>query len=453
MEKSNSYGIKIAIIYCMVWFIDLLDASSLNVTLSSIASSLNVDPLQAQWAIVGFLLSMSLGICISGWLGDRYGTRAIFLLSQIIYIASSIGCAFSFNIYLLIISRIFQGFSGGMALPLGMSSLLKALPADKWAKASASMNMVTLIAPAVGPIFGAYVTMQLGWEWMFLIKLPLSFLCLGLTLCWINKDKGEINTPFDWTGFALGGTGLILLLWAFSEVGNIHPIKLSIVFVLATLIGFFFIETQKRNKSPLIALALFKIKTYSYGNIIQCAANTIFLGANFLIALYIHKYLGHGLITTGWIMAAITPGMLSAQPLIGTFYNKLGPLPYMIPGLIGLSGSMIAFSLTTPETSPFILGLIVFLIGLSSSLTQTANVPSIFSEVPNNIKSSGSAVYILLKQISASFGVALSVMILSLHSQETIAAFHNCFILLAIIPAASLYFCRYLIKEVKAQPT
>lgn len=445
MEKNDRYGIKIAIIYCLVWFVDLLDASTLNVSLASIAESFHIDPIHAEWTIVGFLLTMTLGISISGWLGDRFGTRPIFLISQVLYLVSSIGCAYSTNIDSLIIFRGIQGFAGGMAIPLGMSALMKVLPQSQWAKASASMNMVTLIAPALGPIFGAYITIQFGWSWIFLIKLPLSLVCLALTLYWIKKDHGEIKTPFDWKGFVLGGSSLTLILWAFSEVGKSHPILLAMAFILATLLGFFFFEIEKRTPFPLIPLSIFKIKTFAFGNAIQCSANTIFLGASFLIALYLQKGLGHDLVTTGWIMASITPGMLLAQPIIGKFYNRLGPIPFIIPGLIGLSLSMIAFSITTPLTSPYILALIVFTIGLSSATAQTANVPSIFSEVPNQIKSSGSSLYSLFKQISASFGVALSAMILSIHTHpESITAFHSCFIILGLIPAGSLIFCKFL---------
>ncbi|MFN4174508.1 MAG: MFS transporter, partial [Parachlamydiaceae bacterium] len=162
MNNPYSYGIKIAIIYSLVWFIDLLDASTLNVAIHSIAESFHIESIQAEWALIGFLLAMTLGIGLSSWLANRFGMKKVFILSQVFYLLSSIGCAFAFNIEALILFRIIQGLAAGMAIPLGMSSLMKALPQAKWAKTSAYMNMVTLIAPALGPIFGAYVTLELG---------------------------------------------------------------------------------------------------------------------------------------------------------------------------------------------------------------------------------------------------------------------------------------------------
>lgn len=453
-NKSSSYGIRLAIIYSLVWFIDLLDASTLNVTLPAIAQSFHIDPTNAEWVIVGFLLSMTIGISISSWLGDNYGTRRVFFLSQLIYIGSSIGCGFSIDIYSLIFFRIFQGFAGGMAIPLGMSALMKAMPQSNWAKTSAYMNMVTLIAPALGPIFGAYVTSLFGWRWIFFLKLPLSGVCYLLSLYWVKKEILCNKSKFDWSGFILGGLTLSGILWVFSEIGKNNLNVLFIIAFLSFLLGIFFIRLEKKSLNPIVPFSIFKIRHFFFGNLIQSAANTIFLGANFLIALYLQKGLGLDLVSTGWIMAAITPGMMIVQPLVGKFYNKIGPLPFIIPGLIVLSLSTCAFALTTPQTPVYILGLLVFCIGAASSIIQTANVTSIFSGLPNKYKGSGSSLYSLFKQISASFGVALSTMILSIgmnlnnsfsiNEIYSINIFHACIIVLGLIPAIALFCCKFI---------
>ncbi len=447
-NKSYRYGIRLAIIYSLVWFIDLLDASTLNVALPAIAQSFRIDPTDAEFAILGFLLSMAIGIGISSWMGDRYGTRRVFLLSQLIYIGSSIGCGFSVDLPFLVFFRIFQGFAGGMAIPLGMSALMKAMPRSNWAKTSACMNMVTLIAPALGPIFGAYVTSLFGWRWIFFLKLPLSGICYLFSFYWVQKEIASDRTKFDWGGFLLGSLSLSGILWVFSEVGKRNAGLLGAIAFVSLSLGLLFIRIEKKSTNPLIPFPIFKIRHFSFGNLIQSAANTIFLGANFLIALYLQKGLGLGLVSTGWIMAAITPGMIMIQPVVGKFYNKIGPLPFIIPGLIVLSLSTYAFALTTPQTSTYVLAALVFCIGAASAMAQTANVTSIFSGLPNKYKGPGSSLYSLFKQISASFGVALSAMVLSIgiaiRGEYSIDIFHSCFIVLGSIPAIALIFCKFI---------
>lgn len=443
------YGIRLAIIYSMVWFVDLLDASTLNIALPSIAESFLIAPTDAEWTIVGFLLSMTIGISISGWLGDAYGARRIFLFSQAMYMISSIGCGLSYNLFSLVLFRIAQGFAGGMAIPLGMATLMKTMPQSRWAKTNASMNMVTLIAPALGPIFGAYVTSLLGWRWIFFLKLPLCVICFVLSLFWIQKTALTEQRKFDWKGFIFGGLALSTLLWVFSEVGKGSFSSLLLAAGVSAIFATLFIKAEAKSPTPLVPFSLFKIDHFTFGNLIQSAANTIFLGANFLIALYLQQGLGFDLVTAGWIMAAITPGMLIIQPVVGKYYNKTGPLPFIIPGLIFLSLSTCAFALATPSTPPILLGLLVFCIGAASAMAQTANVASIFSGLPRNQMGAGASLYSLFKQISASFGVALSTMVLSigmavspLDGEPTLTIFHLSFVVLGSIPALALVFCR-----------
>ncbi|MCE2983525.1 MAG: MFS transporter [Parachlamydia sp.] len=443
MEKSSQYGRRLAIIYALVWFIDLLDASSLNIALPSIAHFFHIETMDAEWAIVGFLLSMTLGISISGWLGEAYGTRSIFLLSQIGYLLSSIGCGTAPSIYILIFFRLMQGFSAGMAIPLGLAALLKALPEKQWAKTIAAMNMITLVAPALGPLFGAYMTQLFGWASIFLMKLPLSGAALLLSIKWLKKEEKVEKLPFDGMGFILGSVSLLGILWVLSEAGKKDALILLTVALFSLLFGIIFIKAEKNSSAPLIPLGVFKIGHFTYGNLIQSASNTIFLGANFVIGFYLQKGLGRDLVTTGWIMAAITPGMMVVQPLIGKFYNKVGPLPFIISGLTLLAGSTFAFALTTPATSSMVLGTLVFCIGAASA-TQAANVSAIFSSLPPSYKGAGSTLYALFKQVSASFGVALSTMVLAFGTNEgipSLAAFQACFVILGCIPLMALLLC------------
>jgi EmrB/QacA subfamily drug resistance transporter len=457
-QDAVRYGIRLAIIFVGVWFVDLLDASTLNVALSPIALSLGVDPTDAEWAIIGFLLAMTIGMSISSWCGDRFSFRTVFLLAQICYIASSLGCGFSQTIHQLIFFRLIQGCAGGMTIPLAMATLLRTMPPAHWAKTSSNMNMITLLAPALGPLLAGYVTNFMGWRWLFFIKIPLSLLSLTLSFMWMRKTSDRNKARFDWWGFLCSSASLTLLLWVFSELGKqrVNNLMLSGLFLLALLFAILFIMIEKRVAHPLIPLKIFKISLFTFGNIIQSSANVIFLGANFIIALYLQNGLGKDITTTGWIMSAITPGMVLMVPIIGKFYNRLGPLPFIIPGLILLGSSMCAFMFVTPQTPPLLLAVLIFIEGAASVMVQTPNVMTIFSELPHALKSSGSTLYSLFKQISASFGVALSAMILSVgmqikgiaitdrHLIEVLPLYRTVFLVLGILPFLALICCRYI---------
>ena len=178
------------------------------------------------------------------------------------------------------------------------------------------------------------------------------------------------------------------------------------------------------------------------------------MGATFITGLYLQQGLGFDIVTTGWILAAITPGMMCALPLVSRFYNRCGPLPFIIPGLTLMALAMFGLTFVTAQTSPFLIALLIFCEGLASAIIQTPNVIAIFSEIPSSLKSDGSAIYALGKQLSASIGVALSTMMLSIsmrwhgiHNLTTIIPgqaaplFHYTFYMLGLIPLLALFLC------------
>lgn len=446
---SVRYGIKLAIVYAMVWFVDLLDSTSLNVAITSIATYFEVAPSSTEWVVIGFFLAMTVGISISGWLGDTYTMRRVFLLSQILYILSSAACACAPSLHLLIAFRAVQGFAGGLAIPLGMAALLQVMPKTLWAKTTANINMITLLAPALGPLYGVYVTEWLDWRAIFYIKLPLMILTLALSVIWLRKEQSIPRGRFDWSGFTVGATSLLAILWVFSEVGKGHgSISLALIFAVACYLGLLFIRIEQKKEAPLIPLEIFRIRRFTLGNVVQSSANAIFLGANFMIALYLQDGLKLPLVETGWVMACISPGMIIAQPLIGRFYNRVGAIPYMITGLLILSSCMLSLMLMDAATPHYLIGLNIFLIGCASSLTQSSNVVSIFASLPNAYKGSGSSLYTVFKQLSASFGVAFSAMVFSLAggSFAGLFSYHFCFAALATLPMLGLV-CTLLIRE------
>ena len=316
-----NYAIRIAILYGIVWFIDLLDASILNVALPSIAHGFNTTAPHAEWAIIGFLLALTIAIPLSGWLSNEHGAKKIFFGAQVLYTMSSLACGLAPSLSILILCRVIQGAAGGLLIPVGMTLLLQNTPAHQWATITSNMNMITLIAPALGPLLAGYITASFGWRWLFLFKFPLSAVCLLLTQLWLHEEPTQPRTPFDGTGYAAASISLITLLLAVSNIGQLSTPLLLLFGGISLITGLLFWRIESKRDHPLIPPSIFKVQFFGVGNIIQCAANMIFLGATFITGLYLQEALGFSIVKTGWILAAITPGMLAVLPFISRYYN------------------------------------------------------------------------------------------------------------------------------------
>lgn len=465
IKKNSSYGFRLAVIYSIVWFVDLLDATLLNVALPEISKYFLIDPTNAEWALIGFLLAMVIGMLMGNPASTYFGSKRIFLTAAWLYSVSSLACGLALHFSGLVLFRVIQGFAGGLMIPLGMQLLMGAMPQTKWVKTSSWMNVFALLAPALGPTLAGYIITYLDWRWLFFVKLPLSILCAILAHFWIKYASPQKSERFDWVGFIFGGGGLCLFLLVISEVGKprFSGGMLLTLFVLSIFCAVAFFWQQKRFKNPLVPLPLFHSRLFAWGNVIQSAANMIFLGATFLIALYLQWGVGFEIVKVGWMMAAISVGIISVMPITAKFYNKIGPLPYMIVGLLLMSGSMISLMFITKQTPPFIVACIIFCEGAGSAGLQTTNFASIFSEVPQKLRGAGSSLYALFKQISASLGIALSTMALTvamrLQGVPTLTInspkelFYLPLALLGTIPLLALLCCFFIDNKLALQFT
>ena len=417
MHQNIQYGIRLFILYGIIWFIDLLDATLLNVALPAISMDFHIGPTEAQWALIGFLLATVIGMIISTPISQTFGLRRVFLLAQWVYLCSSLACGITVYFSELVFFRVIQGFAGGLAIPLGMFLSMSVLPHNMLAKVGSWTSFCTFVAPAMGPILTGYVTHYFNWRWLFLAKLPVSLIAVLLSHYWVKKQVVEKKKiEFDWPGFIFATLSLSSLLLAISVVKkpNISQLLPTSFFVLAFLCGGCFLWWEKRAAHPLVPLKIFRYPLFTWGNLIQSSANIIFLGSTFLVATYFQRSMKFSIILTGWIMGAVTLGMMAVMPLTAKYYNRWGPLPFIIPGLLLLSGTMFAFIAADPQTSPWLFTFIIFCVGAGSAAVKTSNFVAIFTGIPHTLKSPASSLYSIFKQIAASIGIAVSSTILSI---------------------------------------
>src|SRR5262245_66075631 len=122
------YKWLVGIVYIMALFMDLLDMSVTNVAIPTLAVDFAASTTTIEWVITGYLLSLAMFIPVSGWLGDRFGTKRVFIFALSTFTASSLLCGLAWDVDSLIAFRVLQGIGGGMLTPVGMTMLFRAFP-------------------------------------------------------------------------------------------------------------------------------------------------------------------------------------------------------------------------------------------------------------------------------------------------------------------------------------
>src|SRR6185437_13429414 len=131
--KDIEYKYLLVGIYTVVLFLDRLDLSIVNITLPTLARTFHASIEETQWVSTAFLLALAISIPISGWLGDRFGVKKVFILATALYGLGSALCGFAPNIFVIIALRFIQGIGGGMIIPVGMAMVYRAFPYSEYA--------------------------------------------------------------------------------------------------------------------------------------------------------------------------------------------------------------------------------------------------------------------------------------------------------------------------------
>src|SRR5882762_7665126 len=206
------YKWVVAAVFVCGMFMDIMDTTIVFVATPPLQRDFHTTTTSIEWVVLGYLLSLAIWIPASGWIGDRIGTKKVFLFALAMFTVASALCGQAHSLNELVAFRVLQGVGGGMLTPVGTAMLFRAFPPIERAKASTVLIIPTVLAPALGPIVGGWLVTDVSWRWIFYVNLPVGVV------------------GFDLGGFLLSGAGLALVLYALSEgplKGWRSPIVLS----------------------------------------------------------------------------------------------------------------------------------------------------------------------------------------------------------------------------------
>lgn len=164
MAKRLEYKYIVAIVFTLGLFMDLLDSTITNVAVPTLARDFHASTTAIEWVVTGYLLSLAVFIPVSGWAGDRFGTKRTFLFALAVFVAGSGLCGLAWSTQSLIVFRVLQGIGGGMLTPVGTTMIFRAFPPSERARAASLLTIPAVLAPASGPVVGGYLVQYQSWR-------------------------------------------------------------------------------------------------------------------------------------------------------------------------------------------------------------------------------------------------------------------------------------------------
>ena len=411
MFRKLEYKWLVAIVFVIGMFMDILDTTIVNVALPKLGGQLGSSE-SIQWVATGYLLSLAIWIPGSGWIGDKFGTKRVFIFALAMFTAASALCGAANSINQLIIFRILQGVGGGMLTPVGTAMLYRAFPPAERAKASAVLTIPIVIAPALGPVLGGFIVDNLSWRWIFYINLPIGLIGLVFAAVFLKEEKQPRTGSFDIYGFILSGVGLALVLYGLDaahmpKYGWGSSVTLSTLFggiaCFATLV---LVET--RVKEPMLHFRLFRDRMFRNGNLTGFFAFGGFIAGVFLLPFYVQVYRGESALTSGLVQLPQAVGVILVGRIVAMKYPQIGPKRFLLVGVIGASAATFGLIFVGVSTPLYIPAALFFARGVFMAQVFIPLNAATFSQISGRETGNASALYQTIRTVGSSVGVALA---------------------------------------------
>jgi len=399
----------VAVVYICGMVMNSLDSTIVNVALATLGREFHVTPASIESVVIGYLVSLAVFIPASGWLGDRFGTKRIFLIALAIFTIASACCGLAGTLNQLVFFRILQGAGGGLLTPVGMAMLYRTFPPQERIAVSRILMFALIIGPASGPIVGGLLIEQLSWRWAFYVNVPIGLAALFFGLLFLREHREAMPGQFDIPGFLLAGGGLGLVMYALSE-GPSHGWRVPEIVscgIAGVLLVALFVVVELRSAAPMVQLRLLGNRLFRTTLLVSLCASAGFVGVLFLVPLFLQEARGASPLASGLTTFPEAIGVVLSSQIVARLYPRLGPRRLMAGGLVVVATGIGLLCVISLDSSPWLVRGLMFLIGVRMAYVFLPNQAASLATISREATGRASTLFSVQRQLGAAVGVAV----------------------------------------------
>lgn len=420
IHHDPGYKWRVLAVVVLGLFMVVLDSTVVNVALKTLQIQFAASTDQAQWVISLYTLALGISTPLSGFLGDRFGVKRIYLLGLGLFacgsLFSGLAAATTFLPY-LIAARGLQGIGGGIALPLGTALLFRAFPQGERAAAFGLFGIVLVFAPAVGPLLGGWLVDHNELAWIFLLNVPIGALALLVGWRLLHEAPGSQKAHIDLPGIFFSALGFGAVLFASSIAGE-QGMGWGSPRVLVSLAGgavslVIFVLIELRTSDPLMDLDLFAIPSFAIANVTNMIGIIALFGAEFLLPLYLQILRGESAFQAGLILLPLAIASAIIGVLAGRLSDRIGPRIPIAVGFALIVYNTYQFAQLQLDSSLLFIMFLLALRGIGIGLILQNSQVAALLDVPLSRLNRATPLVQATRQTTQSIGVAVLATILS----------------------------------------
>jgi len=418
--KPNKWLVGLSVIIGA--FMGVMDVSVVNVALPSMMGSFGQNLSAITWVATSYSIAAVIMMTMSGWWSTLMGRKNFYLLSFVIFTIGSILAGMSHTFPEMIVCRILQGIGGGSLVPLAQAILRESFGKKEQGMAMAIFSMGVVVAPAIGPVLGGWLTDHYGWAWIFYINIPVSLVGILMVNAFV-QDPPYLRRgvkKIDILGILLltvGLTGLQIFL----ERGQEESWFDSSLIVWTAIITFssllFFVFWELSVSEPIVNLKIFKNRQFQMGTVVVILFGVALYGTTFILPQFTQQLLNYPAYQAGLVLMPRAVALMCALPIVGKLYNYIDPRRLIIFGIavVSVAYFQLAHLATTAAQGNIIPILLIMGAGMPFIFVSLSTVSLSSMEKENMTSASG--LFNLFQQVGGNIGYAVMATVLERNTQ------------------------------------
>jgi EmrB/QacA subfamily drug resistance transporter len=426
----------------------VLDGTIVGVALPSMIADLGLDLTDAQWVNTLYAVLLAALLLSTGRLADRWGRKRLFLAGLVVFVAGSVLAALADAGGALIMARAVQAVGAALVMPSTLSTVNATFRGRYRAAAFGVWGAVISGAAAIGPLAGGALTQYASWQWIFLVNVPLGVIVFVAAILTVPETRGAKPLPgADVDGALLSGIGLSALVFAVIEgpdLGwwtpkvelqlfglvwpttapiSIVPVALAVAVVAIALFIVWERHRARVRRSALLDLGLFRLPTFTWGNVTAAMVAVGEFAIIFVLPLYLINALGMDAMGAGLVLAAMAVGAFLSGAAARHLAARFGAAGTVLIGLgLEVAGVAVLAVVVTGSTPGWLVAVPLVGYGLGLGLASAQLTGTVLRDVPVEVSGQGSATQSTVRQIGSAFGTAFAGAALSISLALTLPA-------------------------------
>jgi EmrB/QacA subfamily drug resistance transporter len=431
----------------------LLDTTIVTIALDHLQTAFRATVTDTQWVSTGYLLAFVSVIPVSGWVSERFGSRATWMAAVAAFMVGSLLCGLAWSLPSLVAFRVLQGIGGGMVLPVTITILTRAAGRERIGQAIATVGLVGQLAPILGPIIGGSILESTSWHWLFFVNIPLCLIALVLGPIFLPASAGRRGHRLDVVGFGLLTPGVALVAYGISQVGgrggfSSDRVWLPLVLGAALLVTFIAYALRTRTEA-LIDVRVFARRSFGLSSIITFVGGFSMYALMFLLPLFYQQVRGQSVLHTGLLLIPQGLGTMLYIVLSRRLTARFDGRVVVASGVVLTMLGVVPFALADATGGSVLLLAAQLVQGIGMGAASLPLMTMAFASLSPAETPRGSAAFSIVQRVGAPFGVTVIAVVLQHYltgattTAGALAAFNTTFwwvLALSAVPLVLAFF-------------